>query len=568
MLYDGTILIKNFDDLYSQRINLSQRFERCKAFASPGKYGTLHDNRMDNNNQRAKENRPVEVVIDYVSAANFTFSRGLFSNLCPPSTKWFDINLSEKAKKFKPGLKDSLAILSTEFYELLYARTNFATEVNESTEDAGAIGTICTSVELDLDNVLKFKTHDINTYYVEESQIGKKDTVYRLLPMTALQIVNFFKEKDDNIPKEILEYSKSLSNDRSGKVFEIIHYVAPNRDREYNDKGEVVLNKKNAPFVSIYVDKKSKEIIRHSGYQRNPYIVGSIDNPVMGVYSDSPAQRSLRTAKLMNKTWVAYAKANQSLLQPSVALDMSAYENLLPEYYFEPNSVNVYNSNGGQSNPPQFYVPPTNLPMSIDFIQRMERIIDNFFATDLFNLITNLNAETGRQRTAYEIQQLVAEKNNMILPLVARYLDEYLSPLLINAFAIAINSGVFGQVPFDINDDDLKIEYFSPLALAAKRTRINGTLSAFQQIAPFAETRPEVLDIFKTDKLVRDIAVSSGAFPEHLNNEIEIAQIRQQRMQQQAQEMQAQQMMDLAKSQNLTGEVADNSLAGQLVGGM
>jgi hypothetical protein len=564
MDYNGKILIKNFDDLRSKRSSLDSVFEECKAFATPSKYGIEE---LPLNSQQKKKKRPAEIVNDYVGNANYTFARGFFSNLCPPSVPWFSIAPIAALEK-NVELKNFLSQASQHYYEKLYASTNFATEIFSAAENLGCIGTICTSIEYDYDDMtIKFKTHDIGEFYVEESKKGVKDTVYRSIPFTALQIINTFNAEGDKIPSKIREYAESLDNEKAGKMFEIIHYVAPNRNRKYTDDGKPELNKRNAPFVSIYIDRDSKEIIRFSGFERNPYTVGCVDTPVHGVYSDSPTQRALRTAKYLNKGMIAMAKATQMQLEPPVALDLAAYSNLVPQYFFEPNAVNLYDSNGGRFNAPQFYTPDGNLAFGMDFLDRLGAVIDNYFSTDLFTMITNLNTQSGRQRTAFEIQQLVNEKNTMILPLVARFLDEFLSPLLVNGFLTLIDHGEFGMLP-GIDRKMLKIDYFSPLALAAKRSKISGTMSAIEQISPLLQIIPDALDVLNTDKLVRDIFETAGANSEHLRSEYDIEQIREQRAAEQQQLLQAQQATDIIKSQNLTGEVSDTSLASQLVGGM
>lgn len=563
MEYNGQILIKNFDELRGDRSALDRIFDDCKAFATPSKYG-IGKNYSDNNSQAEKQKRPREIVTDYISNSNYTFARGLFSNLCPPSVKWFDINPGSEFKE-NYEFKSFLNHASQLYYEKLYSGTNFATEIFSATENAGSIGTICTSVEYDDEKMsLKFKTHDIAEFYVEESRLGDKDTVYRCIPMSALQIVNTFNADGDKIPQEIQENASSLENSKSAKVYEIIHYVAPNRNRKYNDKGEAELNKKNSPFVSIYIDRKSKEIIRFSGFERNPYTVGCIDTPVHGVYSDSPTQRGLRTAKYLNKSFTAYARANQMVIEPPVALDLAAYSNLIPEYYFEPNAVNLYDSGNGKYNPPQFYTPPANMPVTMDFMERLTKTIDNFFNTDLFTMITNLNTQSGRQRTAYEIQQLVNEKNNMILPLIARFLDEFLSPLLLKGFLLLLEKGEFGTLA-KLNIKDIKIEYSSPLALAAKRSKIAGTMSAIEQIAPLLQLNPQILDVINFDNFVRDICETSGASENHLLKKSELEKLRNDKAAAQSQQVQAASLVELAKSQDLIGAVDNSSLAGQLI---
>ena len=167
MEYSGSILVKNFDDLRGKRAALESIFDECKAFATPSKYGI---GELALSSQEQKKKRPREIVNDYVGNANYTFARGFFSNLCPPSVPWFSI-APISALENNGELKRFLSKASQHFYEKLYSSTNFATEIFAATENLGCIGTICTSIEYDQDDMtLKFKTHDIGEFYVEESR--------------------------------------------------------------------------------------------------------------------------------------------------------------------------------------------------------------------------------------------------------------------------------------------------------------------------------------------------------------------------------------------------------------
>ena len=376
----------------------------------------------------------------------------------------------------------------------------------------------------------------------------------------------------DKLPQKIREDGTSPDNGKSGRTCRIIHAVIPNRDREFDDRGMPRPGKRNKRYLSFFVDAESKTIIRRGGYDRCPYVVGNIDNPASGVYSDSPMQRAKRSAELLNKVYKTLIEATEGAVRPSVMVDLSAYDRLLPEYFFEPGQVNVYDGRNGQARPPQFYVPPANLPAGFDFAQLIDKQCELFFATDLFTMITRLNQESGRQRTAYEIQQLAAERNNMILPLVARFLDEVVSPLLRLAFFTALDAGLFPDAPPEVallREPDVELQYYSPLALAAQRNKVNGTMGALEALIEVAKSTgdPSLLDIFNFDAFARDLAKSYGAYPEHLRGESEVKKIREARAQAQAQAQAAEQMTEIAKSQDLTGHVDRTSVAGELANG-
>ena len=160
----------------------------------------------------------------------------------------------------------------------------------------------------------------------------------------------------------------------------------------------------------------------------------------------------------------------------------------------------------------------------------------------------------------------------MILPLVARFLDEVVSPLLRLAFFTALEVGVFPDVPPEaalLREQDVELQYYSPLALAAQRNKVNGTMAALEALAPVAQATGDasLLDVFNLDNLARDLARSYGAFPEHLRSVSEVKKLRELRAQAQQQADAAAQMAEIAKSQNLTGPVDRTSVAGELVNG-
>ena len=565
MEYSANTIIDNYNRLVADRAELTSRVDRCRQYVNPGRSRQQQQQHVAAS-QRKPQQPDREIITNALARAALIYARGMSSNLFPPSSKWFSFGCRENKL-----LDEFLGAASQGMYDLLYSSSNFSSEMNECIEDTADAGTVCISCERDPERGLRFKNHDFSLFYVEESAPGKKDIVYRLWPMTALQAVNFFNEPGDNIPPKMREDGTSPDNGRSGRNCRIIHAVIPNRDREYADDGTPKPGKRNKRYLSFYVDIDEKAIIRTGGYERCPYIVGNIDNPATGIYSDSPMLRAKRSAELLNVIYVDLVDAGECAIKPSVALDLSAYEDIIPEYFFEPGQVNLYDGRNGQARPPQFYVPPANLPFGADFVRNLGEECETFFATDLFTMITRLNQENGRQRTAYEIQQLAAERNNMILPLVARFLDEVVSPLLRLAFFTALDAGLYPLAPPEaklLTERDVQLQYYSPLALAAQRNKVNGTLSAIEQVLQLAQILgPELLDVFDMDVIVRDIAKSYGAYPEHLRKEKAIEDLRAKRAQAAQTAQMGQQLTEVAKSQDLTRAVDRTSLAGGLVNG-
>jgi hypothetical protein len=438
------------------------------------------------------------------------------------------------------------------------------------------------SVEYDGTDFLRFEAHPLQKVYCQKSGKTHIDTVYEEIPLTAYQAANIFSAPGDTLGVKLKQDAADELASKHDKVYKVIHYVAPNRQRKFETKmvngvpaSTPVLGVEGSPFLSIYVEEDEKVIIRKEGLDYNPYTVGRIDESVNSdIYGLSPALRALRTMKTQNKLWARYMEAVDSQLRPSVMADLAAYSDLLPEFNFSPNSVNYYNSQGGKFGAPTFYAPPANLAGGIDLFDRLGQVLNRFFCADLFTLIQNMNVTDGRQRTAREIAELVNERNSQLLTVVSRFLDELVSPLLRKCFFILWNNvpQVFGDVDEEIAEyisaRGLNLTYFSPMAMAARATRIQGTLAAVEDAAAsgLMQVAPDCLDVLKTDALMKSFFEVHGADPEHLRTDAEVAELRSKRAEQQAQAQQMQMLSEVAKSQNLTQTPGSGSLVSELMG--
>jgi hypothetical protein len=577
-MMDATTICRNLEHLKGQRSRLNSELEQAAALCNPGKYGGTYRTKVSS--QEGTENRPVEVVCDFPQESATIFNRGLYSNLFPPNVRWFAF-LADAKTPDADRINRFLTSASQTIYDILYS-TNFPVEMNEICSAAASAGTFCMSVEFDPNDFLRFEAHPISKIYCQKSGKSVIDTVYEEIQMTAYQIRNIFNRPGDKLGEKLLKDATDELASKHDKVYKIIHYVAPNKNRKFQTKvvdgvpvSEPVLGPDGAAFISIYVEEEEKVIIRTEGFDYNPYTVGRIDESIdADIYGLSPALRALRTMKTQNKLWARYMEAVDSQLRPSVVADLAAYSDLLPEFNFSPNSVNYYNSQGGKYGAPTFYVPPANLAGGIDLFDRLGQVLNKFFCADLFTLIQNMNVTDGRQRTAREIAELVNERNSQLLTIVSRFLDEMVSPLLRKCFWVLWSNipHIFGEVDEEvaqyISENGINLTYFSPMAMAARATRIQGTLAAVEDAmaSGLIQVAPDCLDVLNPDALMKSFLEVHGADPEHLRSDSEVRAIREQRQQAQAQAQQTQMLGDIAKSQNLTETPGQGSLVGEIMG--
>ena len=182
----------------------------------------------------------------------------------------------------------------------------------------------------------------------------------------------------------------------------------------------------------------------------------------------------------------------------------------------------------------------------------------------MFLMIQNMNNQQGRERTAYEIQQLVAEKQSMIIPVVSRILEELFTPMLEKCFYIADEMGLLPPKPEGL-DGAIKISFISPLALSTRMSTVRNFTDALQTVSPMAQFDPNIFDYVNTDNAVPEIFNLCGVSPDFVRTRQEVEQIRQTRAEQQKEAETQEQMTEVAKGQNLTEKPQEGSpLAGAM----
>ena len=554
---NGAEIILNVDDLKTERQPLDQELERCCEFACSEK---LYINQTTETTTETNK-KPYYIITDVVSEANQDMASGLFSNLCPTNQQWFRFELTNKPFQSNEDTENYLTRVSQILYTILM-NSNFSMECNEAFEDVGWAGIMNLYLEKDYERGFTFRNINISEYWIDEDAKGKIDTVYREFRMTARQMVQVFgKEK---LPEAIRKDVESGEMARMNRKRYVIHAVYLNPKIEYDDTGSPIPSNTNKMYNSEYVIREFKQTVKKSGYDFMPYNVARFQKKAKAKYGFSPCRRILRTAQTVNKMKVLLTKYFEKAVDPPKDLDVRAYRKagLVPTYFSNPNSINLYD--GSTGNPPQGERLTNSIGEAYNIYQEDVQSIQKAYFTDMFLMIQNMNNQQGRERTAYEIQQLVAEKQSMIIPVVSRILEELFTPMLEKCFYIADEMGLLPPKPEGL-DGAIKISFISPLALSTRMSTVRNFTDALQTVSPMAQFDPNIFDYVNTDNAVPEIFNLCGVSPDFVRTRQEVEQIRQTRAEQQKEAETQEQMTEVAKGQNLTEKPQEGSpLAGAM----
>lgn len=247
--------------------------------------------------------------------------------------------------------------------------------------------------------------HEIITYDAHqcvwyEDHNGKPNKMLRGFEYTADQAVERFGY--DNVGEKIQK--AWMDESKANEKFNFIHCVRPRKKR--NAKRKDVMN---MPYESLYIDVDGKKIVEEGGYNEFRYVVFVMFKRRGQRTGYSPAMQALPSMRALVRGTDDFYDALEYKTNP--VLFMSDRESVDNAKNLRPGDVRyarltespfLYGQNGD--------------PQGIDILnQTLREEIRELHFLDLFQALEQFKSG---ERTAYEVAQIIAEKINLIMPIV------------------------------------------------------------------------------------------------------------------------------------------------------
>ena len=157
--------------------------------------------------------------------------------------------------------------------------------------------------------------------------------------------------------------------------------------------------------------------------------------------------------------------------------------------------------------------------------------------------------------TAQEVMARNQEKLQQLGPVVERLQYEFLNRILERVYNILDRSGVFPDIPEELQDivgEEFRIEYISPLAQAQKMSGLTSIEQGIGFIGQAAQFDQTVLDKVNLTEAVANYLAQVGVPAAMIRSDEEVQEIQKQRQEAQAAaEAQAQQQAAIAQAPDL-----------------
>lgn len=458
---------------------------------------------------------------------------GLQAGITSPSRPWFRLQPLDPDLRERKAVKEYLAKAEFEMRRLM-DRSGLYNMLHTGYADLGVYGTEAAIIEEDGEKDLRGHQLVGGSFWLGMSDETKIDTLYREFNMTINQIVgkfvfdgNQYGEPDwGKVPQRIKDlYDKGDVS----QMETVAQLIAPRYERDTRKQ-----DGPNKPIGSCYWlrdddrGENLQRLLADKGYDENPISASRWNVNGYEVYGRSPAMEALPDVKELMAKRRDYSEMLKRMNRPP----MNAHSDLRnSKFSLLPAAVN-FMADPSKGLQPTFQMNPNFGPLNDDIQNTKDSIWSAMYA-DLFMMISQLDR---RQITATEIDERREEKLIALGPVLERLHYEKLKPLVERLYKRVTDSGVLGEPPEELMDQDLEIDFVSMLAQAQKAVATGGMerLSGF--IGNLSAVKPEVLDKFNTDQAVDEYADMIGVPPSVVNSDDEVAQMRQAR--QEAQQMQ------------------------------
>lgn len=329
--------------------------------------------------------------------------------------------------------------------------------------------------------------------------------------------------------------NSKTASDRD-KRFQIIHAVYPRRDGK---QGPGIGKKR--PIASVYVDKQAIHVIEEGGFYEMPIAVARLLRGNNEIYGRGPGDQVMPEIKLVNRMERdLLLSLEQQVNPPWLAPQDSSWR---PDN--RPGGVFYWDASN-PNNKPERLRDTARLDIGDKVLNDKREVIRRAWFVDMFKMLSNPDA-MKRDKTAFEVAQLMQEKLVLFHPMFARITQEKLNPVLERVFNILMRAGIFAPPPMAEGESlEYEIDYVSKIALAIKAAQ-NGALAQMMDlIGGMATFDPTVALVINWKKAARGVARNSGLPQEWQNSEEEVAEM----MQAQAQANQAAQLEQMASAAN------------------
>lgn len=520
--------------LDAERNSWFSHWRTISEYFLPRRYPALVTKREETQGNR----RSTKLLDSTSTKALRTLASGMMNGITSPARKWLSLRL-EGVPNGDITHEESVWLAdSTRRMEIVFAQTNFYNSMAIMFLEYAGFGTASMGMYEDFDDVVRFYNYPVGEFYLSFDGSGRINRHAR----------RFMK----SIESVVAEFGLENCSARVQAIYN--HPNTARRMEEIEVQHLVEINHKDNLLAS---PSKYREVYFEQGVSDNylavrPLFEWPTATPRWEVhgndpYGVSPAMDALSEVIMLQEQRMEFARGLEKMVSPPLIVDQSLRGRPTAlgarGITYAPNS----SANFGAKTAYTVNIPLQELQATINNLQVSIR---ETLHNPLFNMISQL--ETVRSAT--EIDARREEKLIHLGPVLERFYNEGLDPIIKRVFGIMLRNGLFMDAPESLAEKEIGVEYVSILtdAQRASGTQVIERFLAFT--GNMAGVYPTVKEIPNVDELMRQYAEGIGIKPTGMHSREEVAEKAAQEANAQAMAQEAAVGKDLAQGAKVLSE--------------
>ena len=508
---DVKSIIKRYETLKEDRILWEPFFRDVRDYIRPRKQS------VDSSTHISAERHTNKMFDSSASEASRLMAMSMQNALVPQSVVWFGLSIPSghplSVLNKEPDVKRWFHDVTQKMFFAMH-ESNFYTAIGESFLDFTSFGTINLLLEED-DSYdgefggLVFTSIPTGQYVFAEDKRGRPDTVFWEYTFTARQAKQMFGQR--KLPDKI----KKACKEKPDEKFTFVRVLMPRDD--YRRGSQDVLEKR---FASVDIALDARAMVRESGFDELPYVIGRFEKASGELWGRSPADIAMPDIKTLNKIRELELKGLATAVHPPL---IAPDQGIIGTFRMTPSAINY------SREPERFKFLRFEGRFDLSSLKAndLKKSIRGIFLADQLVLPEKLNM------TAEEVATVREQIQKLLGPTVARFESEVLTPLILRSFGLMSRSGILPPAPPVLAElDEIEVAYVGQLAKNQKIQDVTSIQRWLGVAANMASFSPEVLDNIDVDEALQIIGERMAVPNEIMRSQEEVAQLREQRQQQ------------------------------------
>ncbi|SVA25816.1 uncharacterized protein METZ01_LOCUS78670 [marine metagenome] len=508
---DVKSIIKRYETLKEDRILWEPFFRDVRDYIRPRKQN------VDSSTHVSAERHTNKMFDSSAPEASRLMAMSMQNALVPQSVVWFGLSIPSghplSVLNKEPDVKRWFHDVTQKMFFAMH-ESNFYTAIGESFLDFTSFGTINLLLEED-DSYdgefggLVFTSIPTGQYVFAEDKRGRPDTVFWEYTFTARQAKQMFGQR--RLPDKI----KKACKEKPDEKFTFVRVLMPRDD--YRRGSQDVLEKR---FASVDIALDARAMVRESGFDELPYVIGRFEKASGELWGRSPADIAMPDIKTLNKIRELELKGLATAVHPPL---IAPDQGIIGTFRMTPSAINY------SREPERFKFLRFEGRFDLSSLKAndLKKSIRGIFLADQLVLPEKLNM------TAEEVATVREQIQKLLGPTVARFESEVLTPLILRSFGLMSRAGILPPAPPALQElDEIEVAYVGQLAKNQKIQDVTSIQRWLGVAANMASFSPEVLDNIDVDEALQIIGERMAVPNEIMRSQEEVAQLREQRQQQ------------------------------------